>query len=116
MDFRHSHLVVTARLDDTLSALADPTRRMVVDLLSRRPHSAGALAKAAGSSAPAMSRHLRLLRQSGLVEERHNESDARLRIYSLRPQLLTDVKGWLEDLEGFWSDQLNAFKDHLEGR
>lgn len=116
MDLRHPHQAVTAELDDTLAALADPTRRMVVDLLARGPQSAGALATAAGSSPPAMSRHLRMLRRLGLVEDRHDEADARLRMYSLRPAKLNQVKGWLEDLEAFWSDQLEGFKKHLEER
>ncbi|HEX5671798.1 MAG TPA: helix-turn-helix domain-containing protein, partial [Acidimicrobiia bacterium] len=54
---------MTGALDETLTALADPTRRMVVDLLARGPQSAGALATAVGSSPPAMSRHLRVLRR-----------------------------------------------------
>jgi DNA-binding transcriptional ArsR family regulator len=107
---------MTGALDETLTALADPTRRLVVDLLARAPQSAGALATAAGSSPPAMSRHLRVLRRLGLVEGRHDEDDARLRIYSLRPNRLQEVKGWLEDLEAFWSDQLEGFKKHLEDR
>jgi DNA-binding transcriptional ArsR family regulator len=107
---------MTGALDETLTALADPTRRLVVDLLARGPQSAGVLATAAGSSPPAMSRHLRVLRRLGLVEGRHDEDDARLRIYSLRPNRLQEVKGWLEDLEAFWSDQLEGFKKHLEER
>jgi DNA-binding transcriptional ArsR family regulator len=107
---------MTGALDETLTAIADPTRRMVIDLLARGPQSAGALATAAGSSPPAMSRHLRVLRRLGLVEGRHDENDARLRIYSLRPNRLHEVKGWLEDLEAFWSDQLEGFKKHLEER
>jgi DNA-binding transcriptional ArsR family regulator len=107
---------VKAELDDTLAALADPTRRLVVDLLAKGPQSAGALATAAGSSPPAMSRHLRVLRRLGLVEDRHDEADARVRMYSLRPARLSQVKGWLEDLESFWSDQLEGFKQYLEER
>jgi DNA-binding transcriptional ArsR family regulator len=103
-----------ARLDATLAALADPMRRHVVDLLSQRPRPAGELAAAAGVSAPAMSRHLRLLRQNGLVEERHDGLDARVRIYSLRPEPMTELKKWLEETEALWSRQLLAFKAHVE--
>ncbi|HEX4304214.1 MAG TPA: metalloregulator ArsR/SmtB family transcription factor [Rhizomicrobium sp.] len=103
-----------AKLDTTLAALADPMRRRVVDLLAQRPRPAGELAQAAGLSAPAMSRHLRTLRLGGLVEERHDGLDARVRIYSLRPEPMTDLKKWLEDAEALWSRQLLAFKAHVE--
>jgi DNA-binding transcriptional ArsR family regulator len=75
---------MSASVDRTLAALADPHRRRVVDLLRERPHRAGELAEAVGLTPPAMSRHLRALRQSGLVEESHPEFDARVRVYALR--------------------------------
>ena len=75
-----------APLDRTLAALADPHRRCVVDMLSRGPRAAGDLAREVGLPAPAMSRHLRTLRESGLVEESHPPFDARVRIYALRPE------------------------------
>jgi DNA-binding transcriptional ArsR family regulator len=103
-----------SRLDRTLAALADPHRRQVVDLLSRRPCSAGELAQAAGLPAPAMSRHLRALRQSEIVEERAAEYDARVRIYRLRPEPMADLKDWLQATERLWAEQLLAFKDFLE--
>ena len=103
-----------ARLDATLAALADPQRRRVVDLLSQRPRPAGELAAAAGLSAPAMSRHLRTLRLGGLVEERHDGLDARVRVYSLRPEPMRELKTWLDDTEALWSRQLLAFKAHVE--
>ena len=62
-------------LDSTLAALADPTRRRVVDLLRERPHRAGELALGCATSAPAMSRHLRVLRASGLVEVEAEQID-----------------------------------------
>jgi DNA-binding transcriptional ArsR family regulator len=61
-----------------------------------------------------MSRHLRVLRESGLVEETHQELDARLRIYSLRLEPMSGLKAWLEETERLWSLQLGAFKAHLE--
>ena len=103
-----------AKLDDTLAALADPMRRRVVDLLSQRPRPAGELAQAVALSAPAMSRHLRTLRLSGLVEERHDGLDARVRVYSLRPEPMSELKKWLEETEALWSRQLLAFKAHVE--
>ena len=104
-----------AALDRTLSALADPTRRRVVDLLRREPRRAGELAEAFGVSAPAMSRHLRVLRTRGLVEEvRQEGGDARCRVYRLRPEPFRDLASWLAEVESFWSDQLGAFKRHAE--
>ena len=101
-------------LDRTLAALADPDRRRVVDLLRQGPRRAGELAQAIGLPAPAMSRHLRILRQSGLVEERHPEFDARVRIYSLRSEPVAELRAWLEKTEQGWAEQLRAFKAHME--
>jgi DNA-binding transcriptional ArsR family regulator len=101
-------------IDRTLAALADPNRRRVIELLRERPRASGELAQAAGLTAPAMSRHLRTLRQSGLVGEDHDGFDARLRIYHLRPEPMADLKRWLEETERLWSEQLLAFKAHLE--
>ena len=103
-----------AEIDRTLAALADLHRRRVVDVLSRGPRAAGDLARDLDLSPPAMSRHLRTLRQSGLVEESHPEFDARVRIYALRPEPMVHLLRWLEDAERLWSEQLAAFKAHLE--
>jgi len=103
-------------IDRTLAALADPARRQVVELLRERPHRAGELATATGLSAPAMSRHLRALRTSGLVEESHPQFDARVRIYRLRPEPMTQLKTWLDETEQLWTQQLAAFKAHLENQ
>ena len=101
-------------LDRTLAALADPQRRRAVNLLREGPRAAGELARALDLAPPAMSRHLRVLRQSGLVEETHQGLDARLRIYSLRLEPMSGLKAWLEETERLWSLQLGAFKAHLE--
>jgi DNA-binding transcriptional ArsR family regulator len=103
-----------AQLDRTLAALADPSRRRVVDLLAERPRPAGELARQLGLSAPAMSRHLKTLKASGLVEESHPEFDARVRIYALRPGPMQQLQHWLGEAERLWSEQLDAFKRHLE--
>ncbi|MEI9989337.1 MAG: metalloregulator ArsR/SmtB family transcription factor [Rhizomicrobium sp.] len=105
-----------ARIDGVLSALADPQRRRIVDLLSQRPRPAGELAGSVGVSAPAMSRHLRTLRETGLVEERHDGLDARVRVYSLRPEPIAELKRWLEETEALWGRQLVAPKAHVEKR
>lgn len=101
-------------VDQTLAALADPYRRRAVELLGQRPCRAGELAEALGLPAPAMSRHLRELKQSGLVEETHPAFDARVRIYTLKDGAMADLKKWLADTERLWADQLSSFKAHVE--
>ncbi len=101
-------------LDQTLAALAEPNRRRVVELLRERPRPSGELARAAGLSAPAMSRHLKTLRLSGLVEEDHDGFDARVRVYRLRPEPMAYLKDWLAETERMWSEQLLSFKAHIE--
>ena len=75
---------------------------------------AGELADATGLSPPAMSRHLRTLRDAALVEERHPPFDARVRIYALRTGALAELSAWLAETETMWSEQLAAFKAHVE--
>jgi DNA-binding transcriptional ArsR family regulator len=104
----------TEQLDRTLAALADSTRRSVVDLLRRSPRRAGELARALDMSDPAMSRHLRVLRKAGLVEEDGDQDDARVRVYRLRRQPIAALRVWIEDVETFWDDQLQSFKAHAE--
>jgi DNA-binding transcriptional ArsR family regulator len=101
-------------LDRTLLALADPYRRRVVDLLGQKPRRAGELAEATRLAFPAMSRHLRALRESGLVEEDRHESDSRVRIYRLRQEPMIELREWLERTEKMWARQLTAFKAHLQ--
>lgn len=111
-----AHPPVSTRrsIDRTLAALADPHRRRVIELLGQRPRRAGELADVLKLPAPAMSRHLRELKQSGLVEETHPEFDARVRIYSLKDGAMADLKKWLAETERMWSEQLQAFKAHVE--
>ncbi len=103
-------------LDPTFAALADPTRRGVVSLLRQRPRRAGELSRALRMSPPAMSRHLRVLRRSGLVDERRDPDDARARVYHLRREPFAALQRWVRDIEAFWSDQLESFKAHAESR
>lgn len=102
-----------ARLDRTLVALAVPDRRRIVDLLRERPRRAGELADATQTSFPAMSRHLRALRESGLVDEQRDAFDARVRIYRLRPQPMAELKAWLDETDAMWARQLGAFAEHV---
>jgi DNA-binding transcriptional ArsR family regulator len=107
-------LKAALNLDRTLAALADPHRRRVIELLRERPRRAGELAEAVGLNPPALSRHLRTLKAGGLIEEAHPEFDARVRIYSLRPEPMAHLKVWLERTEQLWTQQLAAFKTHVE--
>lgn len=101
-------------LDAALTALADPDRRRAIELLGKAPRRAGELAEALGLPAPAMSRHLRILKQGGLVEETHPEFDARVRIYTLKEGGMADLKLWLAETEKLWAAQLTAFKAHMD--
>jgi DNA-binding transcriptional ArsR family regulator len=105
---------VVNELDATLAALAEPTRRQVVELLRERPRRASELAAGVGASAPAMSRHLRVLRLSGLVTEERVEHDARVHLYCLRPEPFTALQAWLGQVQAFWTDQLDAYRAHVE--
>ncbi len=102
-------MAVAYDLDRTLSALADPTRRRVVDLLRERPRRAGEIAQTFGMSRPAMSRHLRVLRTNGLVEEKRDAGDARARVYQLRPEPIDELSTWIGEVQRFWDDQLESF-------
>jgi DNA-binding transcriptional ArsR family regulator len=103
-----------AALDRVLAALADPYRRRAVELLRERPRRAGDLAHALGLSAPAMSKHLRALKESSLVEESHPDFDARVRVYSLRSGAMEGLRAWVEETERRWATQLASFKAHIE--
>ncbi len=97
-------------------ALADPTRRQVVQLLGRGERRAGELADAVGTSAPAMSRHLRVLLRAGVVADERRAEDARLRVFRLRPESMVAVRAWLDQLQAEWDEQLQHFKRHIERR
>lgn len=101
-------------LDATLAALAEPTRRHVIELLRERPRRASELAAGAGTSGPAMSRHLRVLRTCGLVEDERIDRDARVHVYHLRPEPFAALRTWLDEVEAFWTDQLDAYRTHVE--
>jgi DNA-binding transcriptional ArsR family regulator len=102
------------RIDDAFAALADPARRRAVELLAGHPRSAGEHARAVRVSPSAMSKHLRILRDGGLVTEAHPPHDTRVRIYSLRSARMADLRAWLDAAERGWSEQLTAFAEHLE--
>src|SRR6201997_2740215 len=95
----------------TFQALADPTRRAVLDLLRRGSQPAGQIAGAFPVSRPAISRHLRLLRRAHLVRE-HREG--RLRVYQLNPEPLRVVDSWLDQYRNFWTANLTSLKAFVE--
>jgi DNA-binding transcriptional ArsR family regulator len=95
---------------DALAALADPTRRRIVELLAEREHDAGELAAEFPVSRPAVSRHLRVLRDVGLVRAR---GEAQRRVYSLEPAPLAEVDAWLARYRGFWTNRLDALDTQL---
>jgi DNA-binding transcriptional ArsR family regulator len=99
-----------------LQALADPTRLGVVQLLSTGPRRAGEIAEASGLSAPAMSKHLRVLLQAGVVTDERPSEDARLRVFRLRPESVVALRAWLDQLQAQWDEQLLSFKRHVEGK
>lgn len=92
-------------------ALADPTRRAVLDLLRRGSRPAGQIASAFPISRPAISKHLRLLRRAHLVRE-HREG--RNRVYHLNPEPLRAVDSWIEQYRSFWVANLNSLKTFVE--
>lgn len=100
--------------DELFEVLADPTRRHVVRLLSAQPQRAGELARAAGVSAPVISRHLRILLAAGVVTDERVPGDARLRVFHLRRESLTALQAWLDQLQAQWNEQLGAFKKYVE--
>lgn len=101
-------------VEEVFVALADPTRRRVIELLGERAHRAGELAAAAGTSAPVMSRHLRILLEAGFVADERVPDDARLRVFRLRPEPVAALRAWLDQLQAHWNEQLGAFKRHVE--
>lgn len=106
-----------AALDRTLQALAEPTRRAVVGLLRDGPQRAGEIADALAMSRQAMSRHLRVLRQAGVIRELGADGpddDARARTYRLEAAPLADLQSWLGDVQAFWGVQMQAFRKQAE--
>ncbi len=96
---------------DVFEALADPTRRRVLELVSGRERTAGELAAEFDVSRPAVSRHLRVLREAGLVVWR---DDAQRRLYRLEPAGLTEIGDWVERTRDNWARRLDALEEHLD--
>jgi DNA-binding transcriptional ArsR family regulator len=95
----------------TFDVLAEPTRRRILDLLLERPRSVGELVERLGTSQPGTSKHLRVLREAGLVDVR---KDAQRRWYELRADPLAEIDAWLEPYRALWADRLDALERHLD--
>ncbi|MGC4013982.1 MAG: metalloregulator ArsR/SmtB family transcription factor [Luteolibacter sp.] len=96
---------------ETLAAIADPTRRRIVEMLAERDRTAGEIVSEFRVSAPAISQHLKVLREAGWVTVR---VDGQHRVQSLNPKAITEVEGWLARTKQFWSNRLDALERALE--
>jgi DNA-binding transcriptional ArsR family regulator len=97
-------------VDTVLQAIAEGNRRKLLDMLRDRPATAGQLADALPIARPGVSRHLRVLRDAGLVDVRQ---EAQRRIYSLRPEPLAEVDAWLDDYRALWQNRLDALHTEI---
>ena len=93
------------------AALAEPTRQRIVEMLAQRERSAGEIAMACQASAPAISQHLKVLREARLVRVR---ADAQRRIYALDRQGVEEVAAWAQSIRDFWSPRLDALEAALK--
>lgn len=98
-------------MDTAFTVVAEPNRRAILDLLVSSPQSVGDLERELGLSQPAVSKHLRVLREAGLVEAR---VEAQRRIYRVRPEPLMELDAWLEPYRRLWSKHLDALERHLD--
>jgi DNA-binding transcriptional ArsR family regulator len=93
------------------TVLAEPNRRRILDLLRERERPVGELVDTLAISQPAVSKHLRVLREVGFVESR---VEAQRRVYRIRPEPLHDIAAWLEPYRALWADSLDALEEHLD--
>ncbi|MFC7621597.1 ArsR/SmtB family transcription factor [Microlunatus sp. GCM10028923] len=93
------------------AALAEPHRRQILDLLRDGERAAGDLVQRLDLSQPGVSKHLKVLREAGLVVVR---AEGKQRLYALRPEPLAEVDRWLEPYRAYWSSRLDALEQHLE--
>ena len=101
-------------IDGTFDALADPTRLAIVELLVQKPHRASELAVATGISRSRMSKQLPVLLDAGLARDERPPDDARVRVFYMCPEGISEVQEWLARLQKEWDAQLRSFKGHLE--
>jgi DNA-binding transcriptional ArsR family regulator len=97
----------------TFDVLAEPVRRHILDLLRERARAVGELVELVGLSQPGVSKHLRVLREAGLVTV---SRDAQRRWYQLRAEPLAEVDAWLEPYRQLWASRLDGLERHLDGK
>jgi DNA-binding transcriptional ArsR family regulator len=98
---------------DSLTALADPTRRQIVEMLGRGERASGEIAEQFDISAPAVSQHLKVLKEARLVRVR---VEGQRRVYSLDPEGLQMIDAWLAEVRRFWAGRLDALEQALRAR
>ncbi len=98
---------------NTFEVLAEPTRRRILDELRHQERPVNDLVEILGMSQPGVSRHLRVLREAGLVDVR---KDAQRRLYRVRPEPLREIDAWLEPYRKYWNEQLDALEAHLDSQ
>lgn len=98
-------------MTSAFAVLAEPNRRRILDLLRERERPVGELVAALSVSQPAVSKHLRLLREAGVVEAR---ADAQRRLYRVRPGPLREIDAWLAPYRELWGASLDALEQHLD--
>src|SRR6186997_748293 len=98
-------------MPSVFAAIADPTRRRIVELVATQELPAGDIAGAFAVSRPAISRHLRVLRQAGVLAAR---VDGQRRLYRLEPKALDELDSWIEQTRHFWAQHLEELDEHLQ--
>lgn len=101
-------------MKDVFKALADPTRREILLMVSSEPASVNVIAEKFSMTRPAVSKHLRILQDNGLLEIRNSELDGRLRHCYAQLEALSEIGDYIRDLEKFWSGKLNHLGGYLE--
>ena len=104
-------LVICAVVISTFDVLAEPTRRRILDLIRDAERPVNELVAKLDISQPGVSKHLRVLREAGLVEVR---SDAQRRLYRVRPEPLAEIDAWLAPYRRLWASRLDALERHLD--
>ena len=98
-------------MESSFTILAEPNRRAILSLLAASERSVGEIERELQMPQTSVSKHLRVLREAGLVESR---VDAQRRVYRIRPEPLREMDDWLDPFRRFWSDQVDALEKHLE--
>ena len=104
-------MITVMPADAVLEVIVEPTRRRILDAVRDRERSVGELVEQVGMHQPGVSRHLKVLRDAGLVEVRR---DAQRRLYRLRPEPLMALDEWLEPYRAHWAGRLDALERHLQ--